>query len=565
MVRKKIWRNASAIAHMSAAVVAFAGCVGNIGDPAGDGRVGGTALPDAPPATGGPSGSPRFQPGPAGLRRLTRVQYANAIGDLLGEGITITSPLEADPVLSGFASIGAGLTTFSPTATETLETVALAVAKQALGDPARRARLCPCTPAATVDAACARAFVTGFGRRAWRRPLVEEEIGAYVGVAKLGAETFGDFWQGLTYALAGLLQSPHFLYRVEVGTPGRVKGQRAFDDHELATRLSFFLWNTTPDETLLAAAQAGALGKSGALVKEAERLLASPRARVALRQFFFELLRLDGLDDMRQKPATFPLATKTLGPALREETLRFVEDIVFGADGNYRRVLDDPSTFVNRELAKLYGLAAPAGTDFQRVTLPDTVPRVGLLGKASFLAQNAHETSTSPTLRGLFVREVVLCQEIPSPPPDVQTNLPEEGVDGAPRTMRERLSAHNVPGCSACHSRMDPIGLAFEHFDALGQYRTTEAGKPIDASGELDGTPFRDARELASILSKHSDIDECLTRSLYRYAFGRIETPGEEEVIKTIAARAAAAEQKFRSLIFGVVGSEGFRIAADSP
>jgi len=556
---------------LAGVLVSFAAvaCNGQIADlPPDEGNAPSDRSPtDTTPTSTTPTTSPaaKFQPAPAGLRRLTRIQYANAIRDLLGADVAVPPTLDGDTVLSGFASIGAALTTYSATTAEKLESLAMNVAQQALGDPARRARLVSCVPKATVDDACARAFLASIGRRAWRRPPADDELARYVAIAKLGAETLGDFWQGLSYALAGVLQSPSFLYRVEIGGPGPTRGQRVFDSWELATRLSFFLWNTTPDDALLAAAEGGTLTRPGELQKQAERLLASPRARLAMKDFFGELLRLEGLDDLEQSPTAFPMATRTIGPAMREETLRFLDEIVFGAAGDYRRAIDAPTTFVNRELARLYGLPQPAGTGFEPAALPSEGLRVGLLGQASFLALNAHETSSSPTRRGKFVREVLLCHEIPSPPPDVDTSLPEDPKGSAPRTMREKLSAHNVPGCAACHSRMDPIGLAFENFDAIGKLRTTEVGKPIDASGALDGARFGNARELAGLLRAHPDIDGCLTRGLYRYAVAHVETAGEEGLLARIAAAGGNAQQRFRALLLGIVDSEGFRVAAETP
>jgi hypothetical protein len=525
------------------------------------------AVPGQPPTAtepgAAPAGTPAFRPGPAALRRLTRVQYQHAIEDLVGPGITLPAGLDLDNVLSGFASIGASLTTLSETVTEKLESAAMAVATQALA-PERRAQLVGCTPAAAWDEACARSFLTGFGRKAWRRPLRPEEVAQYLGLAQQGAEMLGDFWQGLGYALSGLLQSPHFLYRVEVGTLDPKSGWRVLDDWELATRLSFLVAGTTPDAALLDAAEARALTAPGGLRREAERLLDSARGRTAVRDFLNDLLRLDALDDLEQAPADFPLVTPTLGASMREEALRFVAAIVQGGDGDFRRVFDSRTTFVNRELARLYGLPPPAGTGFVEVTLPGSGLRLGLLGQAAFLAPNAHEQTTSPTRRGKFMREVLLCHEIPEPPADVDTSLPPDRQGTPPRTMREKLAAHNAPACAACHAKMDPLGLAFENFDALGAFRDTEAGKPIDASGDLDGQTFAGPVELAGVLRRHADVESCLVRGLWRYGLGRVETEGEEGLIAGLTAAAGGAN-RFRALLLGLVESEGFRVAGDDP
>jgi Protein of unknown function (DUF1592)/Protein of unknown function (DUF1588)/Protein of unknown function (DUF1595)/Protein of unknown function (DUF1587)/Protein of unknown function (DUF1585) len=564
------------------AVLVGLGCSGAI-DPAG-GRPGGPAQPGPRPGntggTGGTTVAPEdpgratpplppgaqamFKPGPASLRRLTGPQYTNTIRDLLGADVAVPGGFDPDTVLSGFASVGASLTTLSAGATEKFEAAALNLAEQMVNDPARRTRLVGCTPAGPADDACARSFVTGFGRRAWRRPLTDEEANRYVALARDAGTALGDFWKGLGYVLSGLLQSPHFLYRVEIGRPVAGAGHRAFDDWELASRLSFFLWNSTPDDALLDAAQAGRLTRGdGGLRAEAVRLIESPRARPATRTFFHELLRLDGADDLEQSPANFPQVTATLGPSMREETLRFLEEIVLSPAGDFRQALDLDATYVNAELARLYGLPAPAGGNFQRASLPADGLRRGLLGQAAFLALNAHETTTSPTRRGKFVRESVLCHEIPAPPPDVDASLPPEPPGNA-RTMRERLAAHDAPTCNACHRQMDPIGLAYENFDAIGKFRQTDGGRPIDVSGELDGARFQDPRELGALLRKHPDVETCLVRGVYRFALGQIETADQDVLIKHIGANLPA-EQRWRALLVGLVDSQAFRLAAENP
>ena len=582
-------RNAKTRAHaVLVALVAGTACIGGIDGPRAGMPSGGQRSPSGGGMTGpGPESGPPpgsgpvapmpppgaqpgqppsgFRPGPATLRRLTRVQYEHAIHDLLGANITVPSGLELDAVLSGFAAIGASLTTLSETAIEKLEGASLAIATQALGDPARRSQLVGCTPAGPWDEACARTFITGFGRRAWRRPLLDPEVARYLVVARQGAEMLVDFWQGLAYALSGLLQSPYFLYRVELGELNPTSGWRQFDDWELASRLSFFLASTSPDDALLEAAKARELTQPGGLRRQAERLLDSARGRIAVRDFLNQLLRLGALDDLEQSPTDFPALTPTLPASMREETLRFVEEIAWGAEGDYQRVFDTRTTFVNGELARLYGLPPPAGTGFTPVELPAAGLRLGLLGQAAFLASNAHEQSTSPTLRGKFVREAFLCHVIPEPPADADTSLPPERQGAPPRTLRERLAAHSAPACAACHTKMDPLGLAFENFDAIGRFRATEAGRPVDASGDLDGQTFQDPVQLAAILRRHPDVETCLVRGLWRYALGRVEAEGEEMLITKLPGSLGDGAGRFRRLLLALVESESFRVAGQDP
>jgi hypothetical protein len=442
---------------------------------------------------------------------------------------------------------------------EQFETAALDIAKQALANTPARATLVGCVPAGITDDTCTRHFVQNFGRRAWRRPLIEEEVVQFIGIAKGAQTALGDFFGGLQYALAGVLQSPHFLYREELGSPDPMQPTRlVFSDHELATRLSFFLWNTTPDDLLLDAADARQLTQGDGLAAQAQRLLASDRVASAMQTFFSEFYRLGELDDLALLSSIFPQMTASIGPAMRTETLRFLNEIAFVRGADFREIFDERSTFVNRELATLYGLPPPAGADFAAVTLPDTGMRAGILGHAAVLSVSSQPNRSSPTRRGKFIREMMLCQSIPAPPPDV-TPFP----DAAPGTAREKLTTHaSNPGCSACHQVMDPIGLGLENFDGIGAFRTTDGDRVIDASGELDGVQFTGPRGLATALKNHPNTPACIARNLYRYAVAHVETAGEEPAIATLATTFEENGFRFRSLIGGVIESPGFVYAA---
>jgi hypothetical protein len=519
----------------------------------GQGNLGG-GLPPVPPEL-------VFKPEPASLRRLTVAQYENSVRDVFGDGVTVTTDLEPDTDLSGFTSIGASTVGLSPRATEQFETASLEVAKKGLADPVRRMTLGGCAPAgmSTTDDACTRAFIQKIGRRAWRRPLTEEETGRFVAVAKNAQTVLGNFVGGLEYGVAGLLQSPNFLYRVELGAADAKDVARVvYDDYELATRLSYFLWNTTPDDTLLAAADARQLGGPGGLAAQAQRLLASPRASAGMQTFFTELYHLGKLDSMPQLPARFPLVTATLGASMRMETLRFLDDLAFVRDADFREIFDGRATFVNGELAKLYGLSGITGTAFVPTMLPEAGMRAGLLGQASLLSVSSTPTRASATRRGKFIREMVLCQGIPAAPPGIDP-LPENGGG----TAKQKLTAHrSVASCAACHVRMDPIGLALENFDAIGAFRTMDAGQTIDASGDLDGMAFATPRQLATLLRDHPNSASCLARNVFRYALGHLEGGGEEGAIAQVTKGYTDGGYRFRALLTGVVASPSFVYAA---
>jgi hypothetical protein len=452
----------------------------------------------------------------------------------------------------------------SATITEQFESAALEIAHAALADVAGRAALLGCTPAGVTDDACASAFLGKIGRRAWRRPLTPTELSGLTALVNPIQTSLNDFYGGLEYGIAALLESPHFLYREELSSPDPANpGYGKFDDYELATRLSFFLWNTTPDDALLDAADAHQLTATDGFNTQVSRLLASPRSTDAVKNFFTEYFRLSDLDHLPQSPTTFPQNTATIGPAMREETARFMANIALTPNTDYRTMFDSRDTFVNSELAQLYGLPAVPGTDFVAVTLPESGMRAGFLGQASFLALNAHATGTSPTYRGKFIQEMLRCVNIPPPPMNVPP-LPDD-ANAATETMRQKLEMHrSVDPCRTCHAIMDPMGLAFENFDAMGTFRTMDVGQMIDPSGDLDGQPFAGPRELETLLRNDAKVGECAARNLYRYALGHVEGAegNEAPAINQIVTAFSGSQFQFTSLVQAIVTSPAFSTAA---
>jgi hypothetical protein len=341
---------------------------------------------------------------------------------------------------------------------------------------------------------------------------------------------------------------------VELGVPDpQQPARRRLDPFEVASRLSFFLTNRAPDDALLDAAGQGALGPAQ-LQAQAKRLLSSPAASAAIESFYADYLDLDRLDDLSK---TAPAFTDALRAGMRMESVRTLRTLTFDEGRDVRALFTTPTTFVTAELARFYGLPVPSGAGPARVELPATGPRTGLLMHAGLLALNAHDSTTSPTRRGKFVREILLCQSIPDPPPNVDTTLP----DSAPvNTTRGRVEAHLAsPSCAGCHALMDPIGLGFEHFDALGAYRDSEGGIPIDASGMLDGAAFRDARGLAQAVAQHAAVPGCFTTTLLRQAAGAVlETAGERGVADALTAKFEASGFDVRALLLEVVSHAAF-------
>jgi hypothetical protein len=510
--------------------------------------------PEPPPPV------PPAVPAQTGSQRLSIAQYVNAVHDVFGADIAVPTALEPDTSLSGFVSIGGAQSAISPRGVEQYEDAAFKIAAQALA-PARRAALVPCTPTGPADDACARAFATKIGRRVWRRALTPDEVTTIAGITTQAGTTLADFYQGLAYGIAALLESPVFLYRGAAGEPDpEASGKRRYTSAEMASRLSFFLWNSTPDDALLDAADAGTLTDPAELEKQVTRMLASPRARAGLRNFVTEYLRLDQLDQLSKDPTIFTHYNPDVGPAAREETLRDFEDMVFDRDGDYRDLFTTRRTFVNPKLASLYEVLAPKSDGFAEVELPADLPRRGLLGQVSFLSLYAHPTSSSATLRGKFIRTVLLCGVVPPPPVNVNTALPEPSTTA--RTLREREKVHlSDPFCAGCHLQMDPIGLGLENFDGLGGYRKKDNGEVIDPSGDLDGSKFSGAVELAERVRNHPALARCFVKRMYEYATSFVETPAEAPVLTALSDDFKASGYRVKSLMLTIATSPGFRLA----
>src|SRR6185436_5677818 len=531
--------------HARVALVALTlgGCTGAIRD-GGDPRTspprggsGGDPGPGPGPGPGGMGGEPAGPIHyPAGaLRRLTVQQYANSVHDLLGADVQVPA-IEPDPssddqfVLTSVAvsSVGA-----SAAAVDRYDAAAWDLARQALA-PARRMGFLGCAPA-SADDPCIRAFLSGFGRRAWRRPLAPEELTRYVAAVAAVARD-ADVMAGLTMVTAALLASPNFLYRVELGAP--MGGRRVLGDH-------------------------------AALRAQIQRLLGSPRARRPLLAFFSEVLGTNGLDQngFAKDAQAFPNATPALARAMFREIDGIVDDLVFARDADLLSLYQTRNTFLTAELARLYGLpanAVPAGETPAPYTLPDG-PRTGFLTTGAFLSLNARASITSPTLRGIFVRQRLLCQEVPQPPDDVDTTLPPP-APGMPETMRERLSRHmKNPQCAGCHRFMDPLGLALENFDALGAFRDNDGGKPIDATGELDGQPFDGAVSLAARVRQHPAASACLIRHLVQHLSGSADQAAAGSLAATFQPGWQAAGGRLKAFLGGLLEDERSRTVEATP
>ena len=502
-----------------------------------------------------------YEPAEAVLPRLTSLQYRSSLHDLLSPAVPET-PTEPDTNPYLFDSIGATSTTLSELGAQQYEEAADAATLYVFGNALRRAAFVGCAPAQPGDA-CVTGFLERFGRRALRRPLTATELQRWTGVATSLSQP--DAWEGLRLAVAGLLQSPYFIYRVELGEPDVMKpGALRLNGYETASRLSFLLWNTTPDDEMLDAAGRGDFESPAGVASQAARLLEDPRATATVRQFFAQFLDLGRLDGVTRDPATYPLYSDGIVEAMRTEVELVVDDVVANRR-DARSIFSTRRTFVNSQLAALYGVDAPGADEktFVAVDLDPAGPRRGILTLGAFLTMNAHETDTSPTARGKYIRERVLCQTVAPPPPNVDTTLDKAPV-GMFLTVRERMEEHRTnPACAGCHAFMDPPGFLFEHFDSLGAYRTTFPGSvPIDSSGDLDGKSLADASGLTAMLENDERVGTCMVKQLYRYAHGRLDTQGEKVALEQLDARFAETGYDFKQLMIELVTHESFRAVA---
>ncbi|MEZ4295770.1 MAG: DUF1592 domain-containing protein [Polyangiaceae bacterium] len=523
------------------------------GDTGGGGGTGGTGGLDPQSIT----------PAPGGARRMIARQYIGSIRTLLGDAAADAATPPVDPQLLGLETIAATQLATPPTFIDQYEASAREVAKAAMTDPAVKPKLVPCTPTGIDDAVCMRTVVEGFAPTAWRRALTETEIVRLVNVGITGATAFGSFEMGVRNALSAILQSPHFLYIVEIGEPDPENpGVRKLTPVELATRMSFFLVNSTPPQTLLDAAAQGGLDSETQIRALAEQLLAQPEAHAAVRDFYDEVYLLRNVATAPKDLNLFPEFTPSVRAAMREETLRLIEDVVWDRDADAREVIDADYTFVNGELAALYGYPGVSGEQWVKVTPPDAQGRRGFLSHGSFLSRAAHAESTSPTRRGAFVVDSLLCDEVPPPPPDVTPILPD---DGTPKTMKEKLAQHmQQESCATCHAKMDPVGLALEHFDAIGRYRTTDQGFTIDSGGQTaELGSFDGSADLATIIRNDERAGNCIVKKVFRHSMGHLESKGERPAVIDLGGTFAESGYSLQSLLVDLTLSPAFRLVTD--
>jgi hypothetical protein len=496
------------------------------------------------------------------LRRLTRFEYANSVRDLLGVDPAPAADLPADEVTNSFDNNALVLTVSSLHA-EKYVLVSETLAAQAVQN---LATLSPCDTTAMGEDACALVFARSFGRRAFRRPITAADETMLMAAYTAG-RTGGTHAEGIEVMIRAALQSSDFIYRLETTTPADPAAKLVpLSQFELATRLSYLIWSSGPDDALLDAAAAGALSTPAAVAAKAREMLASPKARAAVAHFFDQWAGTTRLDITSKAAQAFPAFNADVKAGMQKELPAFIEHVLWTGDHLLSTLFTSQSAFVTTALAPVYGVAAPAGADTTPalVALPMAQGRAGILTQPGFLSVQAHPDQTSPVLRGKFVRSMLLCDPPDPPPDDVNITVPSIDQGG---TARERFSAHLTAGasCNGCHSGMDPIGLAFENFDAMGQYRTMENGKPIDVSGEILDTEdaalagaFSGVLEMAQKLAGSSQVRDCMATQWFRFTVGRTEVQPDSCSLATLQTSFGASGGDLHELIVGITQTDAF-------
>ena len=499
------------------AVAMLASCTGNLPN----------VVRDQDKAT--TSSTPGADPGSVTLHRLNKAEYNNTVRDLLGSKLTPADAFTSDPTANGFDNNADALTLSTPDL-QNYEAAAEALAAELLSaqNANKLATLAPCadTNVNTVST-CIRDFVTDFGRHAWRRPLTNDEV---ITITTLGmGQSTDTYAQRLETVLVGMLVSPHFIFRVELDPDPNSATVHDLSAYELVTRLSYFLWSSTPDDTLLDAAANGSILTDAGLKAQVTRMLADTRAAALTQNFAGQWLQLRDTMALQPDPTLFPTWDENLRTAMVLQSQMVFLDLLSGAEPLSSLFTSD-TTYLNDRLARHYGLPLPGSSTMQKAPAGD---RKGLLTQAAVLAATSFPGRTSLVRRGEMVMAELLC----SPPPPAPPNVPQlPSNNGNIVTQRQRLEAHATSAsCAACHSLMDPYGFVLEPFDAIGAKRTTDNGGTIDPTSKLqDGTPLNSVDDLTKIMATDVRVPNCMVQKLLTYALGRTVGTTDAKSVSTL-------------------------------
>jgi Protein of unknown function (DUF1592)/Protein of unknown function (DUF1588)/Protein of unknown function (DUF1595)/Protein of unknown function (DUF1585)/Protein of unknown function (DUF1587) len=493
------------------------------------------------------------------LRRLTRTELNNTLGELL-KGI-VQKPadlLVPDERIGPFES-----NAIAPITDLLVQQHQEMAATLATAARAQMAQISPCDLVADAGTTCATRFVTEFGLRAYRRPLDSTEIQNYVRLYTLG-KTGDGAANGFALVVQAMLQSPFFLYHHDVGATGVPQASTvAITPHELASRLSFFLWNSMPDAPLFAVAANGTLMQDGVIAAQVERMLADSKAAATIALFHSQWLQIDDLGNAEKDAALFPLFSPDLADAMQQETAMFVDNVILKGDGLLKSLFTSNVSFPQGGLFSVYGINQPSGFTVGSPVMLPANQRSGLLTRAAFLTQHSHRDQTSPVHRGLIIRENLLCTEIPSPPVNANTTPPPPT---AITSTRQRFAQHESDlACSGCHTLMDPIGLGLENYDSIGMFRTKDGLGDVDPTGQINKADpdvagaFTGALELSNKLAQSKQVSDCVASQWFRFSMGRMETTDDACSMQAIYDGFRTSSGNIRTLLGQIAKSAAFR------
>lgn len=500
-----------------------------------------------------------------GFRRLNEAQYIRAIEDAFGSGVTVPGRFSPPLREEGLMAIGDNYVTVTPSGMEQYEQRAREISAQVLSED-RRSRTLSCSPAnpSQFDDKCARQTISHYGRILFRRPLSPSEIVSALSLTRQATEISGSFYRGLEIGLARLLVSPKFIFRVETTEiDPQYPNHARLDDYSLATRISFFLWDASPDAELLDAASRGELANEKGLRKQVDRLIGSPRFEQGVRSFFTDMFGYEQFAGLAKDQAIYPIFNEQIAAAAREQTLRTIIDLLVTQNGDYRDLFTTRKTFLNRNLGALYKVPVPQDgiEGWAPYTFGPGSQRAGILTLAAFLMLDpTHEGRSSPTVRGKSIRELFLCQPVPQPPPNVDFAAVQDVKNPLFRTARQRLVIHQEnPACAGCHALTDPIGLSMEKYDAVGAYRLRENDAEIDTTGEFNGTAYDGLIEFSKLLRESDEVPACAVQRVYEYGVGRPARAEDGSWLQDTQNAFARDKYRFPALMRRIAMSDAFR------
>jgi hypothetical protein len=503
-------------------------------------------------------------------RRLTETEYRHTVADTFGDDIKINGRFEPDKREEGLLAVGSAPLSVSAAGFEQYYAMAKAVSDQVFDDK-HKARFATCQPAdpKAADDKCTAEFIRTYGEKLFRRPLSAADVAARVALAKHGATDKGDYYAGMKLALTSLLTAPEFTFRLEMAEPDPSHhGQMRLDSFTRAERLSYLMWDSSPDAELMAAAKGGELQTPAGIEKQVDRLAASPRMQDGARAFFTDMLELDGFGSLTKDSTIYPKFSQAVADSSEEQTLRTMVDLLIVKNSDYRDIFTSRSTFINRSLASVYQvpLVSPKA-DWVAYTFPEGSDRAGIQTEATFLSLFSHPGRSSPTKRGVALNEIFLCTETPPPPANVDFSIVNNTANPDLKTVRDRLLAHAFDDtCAGCHNLSDPIGLSLERFDSIGQQRMTENGVPIDVRADLKGVKFTGASGLGGYLRNEPRVPACIVRKVYSYGVGHAPDAADKTYLDAQVKAFAADGYKVPDLIKRVATSpEYFKVVMPKP